>query len=243
MSKVLEKEEVLTLGFGSQTLNGQPYYHTGIDLVGEGYTVCHIKSLMSGHVVDKGYQPNGYGNYIVIDHENGFETRYAHMADPADVNIGDHVEKGQIFGYMGDTGNAFGVHLHFEIISSEIGFRVIDPTDYIFGNKELPGFNPVPQPEPTRKSNEEIAEEVIRGIWGNGDARVQALSQAGYDYNLIQSIVNEKLGINNNPTYNIDDIARRVINGEFGNGQERFINLTNAGYNYDEVQKRVNEML
>lgn len=138
MSKILEKNEVLTLGFGNQTLNGQPYNHTGIDIVGEGMTACHVKALMSGHVVDKGYQENGYGNYIVIDHENGYETRYAHLADPADVNIGDHVEEGQIFGYMGATGYAFGVHLHFEILSGDLGFRVIDPTDYIFGNAKLP---------------------------------------------------------------------------------------------------------
>lgn len=239
MSKVLEKEEILTLGYGSQTLNGKPYYHTGIDLVGEGYTVCHIKSLMSGHVVDKGYQPNGYGNYVVIDHENGFETRYAHMADPSGVNLGDHVEEGQLIGYMGDTGNAFGKHLHFEIISGELGFRVIDPTDFIFGNSKLPDNK---KQEPSKKMNEEIAQEVILGLWGNGEERKNSLNSAGYDYNLIQSIVNEKMKINT-PSYNIDDIARRVINGEFGNGQERFINLTNAGYNYDEVQKRVNEML
>lgn len=138
MSKVLEKNEVLTLGFGAQTLNGKPYNHTGIDLVGEGMTACHIKSLMSGHVVEKGFQANGYGNYVVIDHENGYETRYAHLADPAGVNKGDHVEEGQLIGYMGATGYAFGVHLHFEIISAAIGFRVIDPTEYILGDKKLP---------------------------------------------------------------------------------------------------------
>lgn len=241
MSKILEKNEVLTLGFGNQTLNGQPYNHTGIDIVGEGMTACHVKALMSGHVVDKGYQPNAYGNYIVIDHENGYESRYAHLADPADVNIGDHVEEGQIFGYMGQTGNAFGVHLHFEIISGALGFTVIDPTDYIFGNAKLPDNKP--QPEPARKSNEEIADEVIRGMWGDGEARVQALAQAGYDYNTIQSIVNEKMGYNAQPKLSIEEIAIKVINGDFGNGEERYINLTNAGYNYDEVQAKVNEML
>lgn len=189
MSKILEKNEVLTLGFGNQMLNGQPYNHTGIDIVGEGMTACHVKALMSGHVVDKGYQANGYGNYIVIDHENGYESRYAHLADPADVNVGDHVEEGQIFGYMGDTGYAFGVHLHFEIISGALGFTVIDPTDYIFGNAKLPDNKPQPQPEPVRKSNEEIAAEVCRGLWGDGEARYIALTNAGYDYNAIQAII------------------------------------------------------
>ena len=113
MGKILEKDEVLTLGFGNQILNGQPYYHTGIDVVGEGYTACHVKAYMSGHVVESGWSDIGYGNYVVIDHENGYLTRYAHLADPADINVGDRVEEGQIFGYMGDTGYAFRCSLTF----------------------------------------------------------------------------------------------------------------------------------
>lgn len=100
MGKILEKDEILTLGYGNQTLNGQPYYHNGIDVVGEGYTACHVKAYMAGHVVESGWSNIGYGNYVVIDHENGYLTRYAHLADPADVNVGDRVEEGQIFGYM-----------------------------------------------------------------------------------------------------------------------------------------------
>lgn len=147
MSKILEKEEILTMGFGNQILNGQPYYHTGIDVVGEGYTACHVKAYMSGHVVESGWSDIGYGNYVVIDHENGYLTRYAHLADPADINVGDRVEEGQIFGYMGDTGYAYGVHLHFEIISAAAGFMPIDPYEYIFGDARLPEKE-VPQPEP-----------------------------------------------------------------------------------------------
>lgn len=51
-----------------------------------------------------------------------------------------------------------------------------------------------PDPTPSKKSNEEIANEVINGQWGNGDARKNALAKAGYDYNAIQAIVNQKLG-------------------------------------------------
>ena len=50
----------------------------------------------------------------------------------------------------------------------------------------------------TRKNNEQLADEVIAGQWGNGTARKEALTKAGYDYNAIQKIVNEKLA---KPTY------------------------------------------
>lgn len=54
--------------------------------------------------------------------------------------------------------------------------------------------SPAPQPQPSRKSNEELANEVIAGKWGNGEDRKNRLTQAGYDYYAVQSIVNQKLG-------------------------------------------------
>lgn len=56
--------------------------------------------------------------------------------------------------------------------------------------------SPAPQPTPRRKSNEELANEVIAGQWGNGEDRKNRLTQAGYDYYAVQSIVNQKLGVN-----------------------------------------------
>ena len=56
----------------------------------------------------------GYGNYVVIQHNNGTQTLYAHMNYQV-VTIGQHVDQGQTIGYMGQTGKATGVHLHFEI--------------------------------------------------------------------------------------------------------------------------------
>lgn len=54
--------------------------------------------------------------------------------------------------------------------------------------------SPAPQPQPSRKLNEELANEVIAGKWGNGEDRKNRLTQAGYDYYAVQSIVNQKLG-------------------------------------------------
>ena len=109
------------------------------------------------------------------------------------------------------------------------------------------GAQPIPSPTPApSKSVNELANEVIQGKWGNGDERKQRLTAAGYDYNAIQSRVNEILNNENKPTpakKSIDEIAKEVINGKWGNGNERKQKLQNAGYNYSQVQKRVNEML
>ena len=98
-----------------------------------------------------------------------------------------------------------------------------------------------------RKTNEEIANEVIKGLWENGTERKNKLSAAGYDYDAIQDIVNKKLtGSNssNKPTLkSIEEIANEVINGKWENGTDRKNKLTAAGYNYNEVQEKVNQLL
>ena len=95
-------------------------------------------------------------------------------------------------------------------------------------------------PAPVKKSNEEIASEVIAGKWGNGAERQKLLSQAGYDYSAVQSIVNKKLSPSRK---SVDEIAREVIHGDWGNGSDRKKRITSAGYDYSAVQKRVNELL
>ena len=97
----------------------------------------------------------------------------------------------------------------------------------------------------SKKSNEVIANEVIAGKWGNGDARKTALTNAGYDYNAIQSIVNEKLTgkkTENKPKLkSVDEVAKEVIAGQWGNGQDRFNKLAAAGYNASLIQSMVNK--
>lgn len=66
---------------------------------------------------------------------------------------------------------------------------------------EINGTTPQPAPQPARKSNEEIADEVIAGRWGNGQDRIDRLTAEGYDYNTIQNIVNDKLGYHQEQTY------------------------------------------
>ena len=95
-----------------------------------------------------------------------------------------------------------------------------------------------------KKTLEEIAKEVIQGKWGNGAARKEALTKAGYDYDSVQDKVNELLyNPKKPPKKTINEIAKEVILGKWGNGEDRKKALTEAGYDYNAVQKRVNEIL
>ena len=120
---------------------------------------------------------------------------------------------------------------------------------YGLGRKETPKPTPTPSPKPAptpspKKSNTEIAKEVIQGKWGNGAERKKRLEAAGYDYAAVQKEVERLLAGQKKPAKkSVDEVAREVIAGKWGNGAKRVYNLTKAGYNYVAVQKRVNEIL
>lgn len=90
-----------------------------------------------------------------------------------------------------------------------------------------------------------VANEVLQGLWGNGQERFDNLTSAGYDAQAVQERVNSILSGDDSYTsdYDIDEIANQVLQGLWGNGQERFDNLTNAGYDAQAVQNRVNDLL
>ena len=96
-------------------------------------------------------------------------------------------------------------------------------------------------PKPKKKTIDTIANEVIRGTWGSGIIRKNALIKAGYDYDAVQKRVNEIL--ENGKKKPVTVIAKEVIAGKWGNGTIRKNALKRAGYDPDEVQKRVNELL
>ena len=96
-----------------------------------------------------------------------------------------------------------------------------------------------------KKSEDVIVNEIIAGIWGNGEERKTALTKAGYDYNSIQKKVNEVLDyiFSGEDMKTNDEIAVEVIQGKWGNGEKRRALLTAEGYNYEDIQKIVNRML
>ncbi len=86
-------------------------YHKGIDIAGVSDKT--IKASDNGKVVEAGFR-GSFGNKVVIDHGNGYETVYAHLSS-FDVKKGQVVRQGESLGKMGSTGRSTGTHLHFEI--------------------------------------------------------------------------------------------------------------------------------
>ena len=115
--------------------------HPSIDLVGGNSTLDYIVSHSDGMVIEivdnrsniKGSTGNlAYGNYMKIKHNDEYETLYAHLKTGLNLKKNQQIKKGEIIGYMWDSGNAYGKHLHFEVWKNN---KRINPLEYI--NKEF----------------------------------------------------------------------------------------------------------
>ncbi len=102
------------------------------------HTDGKVIAIATGHKNKKGSTGiDSYGNYVQIQHSNGYTTLYAHL-DSVYVKVGQTVKKGQKIGVMGNTGNSYGAHLHFEVRKTSAYSSLIDPTPYI--NSNLPNI-------------------------------------------------------------------------------------------------------
>jgi len=100
--------------------------HRAIDIAGK--LGNPIWAADNGVVVYSGWNDWGYGNVVVIDHGNGWQTLYAHMSI-INVACGAYVYQGGTIGSMGTTGNSSGPHLHFEMRSDKYG--LVNPKTYL----------------------------------------------------------------------------------------------------------------
>ncbi|MGI6741505.1 MAG: LysM peptidoglycan-binding domain-containing M23 family metallopeptidase [Brevefilum sp.] len=99
-----------------------PPVHNGLDF--DGDFGSPIYAADTGVIVYSGWSDRGYGNLIVIDHDSGWQTFYAHLLDNTLLACGSNVQKGQLIAAMGSTGNSTGPHLHFEI---RLGGHPVNP--------------------------------------------------------------------------------------------------------------------
>lgn len=99
--------------------------HSGVDLaVPEG---TPVRASDNGKVILAENSGDGYGNYIILDHGNGFKTLYGHNSALC-VSVGDIVSQGDLIAYSGSTGNSTGPHLHFEI---HLDDEKVDPERFL----------------------------------------------------------------------------------------------------------------
>lgn len=122
------KLKQLASGFGNQInpFNKRMYRHNGIDIICERGTevLATGKGTVIAAITDS--TPGGKGSYVVVEHINGYQTRYTHLSYVS-VVYGQKLAQGQPLGMVGSTGSAVAPHLHYEILRNG---RVVNPVLY-----------------------------------------------------------------------------------------------------------------
>lgn len=181
-------------------------------------------SPLTAHGIPAVAQQENCGLWVAA-YPNNDQTGYRDEPQLLGSVIRQYTSKGRLPGYNGN------LDLNKSTLTPEQWDK------YAKGGRD--GSSPAPTPPPAQKTNEQIADEVIAGTWGNGEDRKNKLSAAGYNPSEIQAIVNTKLGGAPVKKSN-EDVANEVLGGLWGNGQERINRLKNAGYDPVVIQNIVN---
>lgn len=113
----------ISSGFGWRNMSSRQ--HNGVDLANPSGGFVYAAG--AGRIAVAGLR-GGYGNFVEIDHGRGVQTRYAHMAElNPDLRPGMRIDEGVPIGRMGMTGNATGVHLHYEVLVDGL---LVDPIHF-----------------------------------------------------------------------------------------------------------------
>ena len=174
-----------------------------------------------------------YSGYVEVIY-GGADGLEVHSTPTFNGNVATVVRKGEVFTVVGRI-KVNGVYMY----KLKSGLYITSAKEYVLYKKTLNGRH-----QQTNKHQETYRYNRKRGYcrkMGNGQDRINRLTQAGYNPTQVQNKVNEILGASNKKP--IDTIAREVIAGKWGNGQDRINRLRNAGYDPVAVQNRVNQLM
>lgn len=135
------------------------YSHTGVDVL-SNVNNRNVRAVARGKVIEvQNRMEDSFivnqksptylwaGNYVVIEHGNGYISRYNHLKyNSINVNVGDIIEEGHEFAQEGESGYATGVHLDFEV---KLNGKFVDPTAYALGQAILPSYE---EPKPVEQN-------------------------------------------------------------------------------------------
>ena len=147
----------ITQGYGDTATSA---FHTGIDY---GLPIgTPVLASEAGTVTFAGWDPTGYGYCVIIQHQDGNATLYAHLNMMPCVTIGQKVKRSQVIGYSGSTGNSTGPHLHFEARKKADDYKShFDPMDLpLHSSIEKPFVTP---PVPPVKTDLKGADNFFAG--------------------------------------------------------------------------------
>lgn len=224
----------------------------GFDTVTEIHEDAATAAATGGHViVYSGFAPDGIDlgmrdslqKYVGIRYEHKGHRGISGRNNLLQVNVAAEIGVNYRLvelGFITNTRDFNNFKNNNEAIAKDFA-KAITGKSAAKNVTKQPVSNTQKDTQPHGKTIEQLANEVIAGKHGTGNARQRSL---GIQYNAVQRRVNQILtGASAPAKKSIDTIAREVIAGKWGNGNARFNALKKAGYNADAVQRRVNQLL
>ncbi len=163
--------------------------HDGLDLV--GLSDKTIYSTVDGTVERAGWENSsnkkqGFGQYVRIKQDDSTDRYYFGHMSKINVKVGQVVKQGDILGVEGSTGYSTGSHCHYCVRTDASKAKI----------KDISVISGIPNKLGTyealkKKTISELAQEVLKGLWGDGEDRKKRLKAAGYDYKAVQAEVNK----------------------------------------------------
>jgi murein DD-endopeptidase MepM/ murein hydrolase activator NlpD len=120
----IDTRQTSSFGMRMHPIHNEERMHKGLDFAGPYGT--RVNSAAAGRVTFSG-ELSGFGNIVIIEHREGFETAYAHLSQ-LNVEVGDRIGAGYKIGEVGSSGMSTGPHLHFEV---RVNGKQVDPADYL----------------------------------------------------------------------------------------------------------------
>ncbi len=114
-------------GYKDDPFTGLKQFHTGVDIA--NHIGTPVYATANGQVIDVEVT-NGLGKTVIIDHGFGFKTKFGHL-DRYKVQVGQKIKRGEIIGYMGNTGYSTGPHVHYEVL---VNNSPVNPYKFIVNN-------------------------------------------------------------------------------------------------------------
>lgn len=226
-------EAILVLDWEANAINmGREWLRSVIKQVKDRTKISTIViygslSPIQAHKIDKLAEDEGCLLWVAA-YPNYNNTGYRDEPQLLDSLVRQYTSSGRLPGYNAN------IDLNISVLMPD-QWREIAKGNY---------KQPAQLPLPIRKSNDQIASEVIQGQWGNGEDRRNRLTASGYSYSEIQNLVNMKLGTSVEPIHKTaNSIAAEVIGGLWGNGNDRTNRLKAAGHDPKIIQNLVNLIL
>lgn len=170
--------------------------------------VVEVKTGMGKDLSAKGAAT--WGNYVLVRHANGYYTRYAHLKSVS-VKVGEEVTALSEVGIMGESGRAYGRHLHFEVAKGYSSTTRIDPTPYLTAPVAPQEPEPAPAPEPTPETKHFVRINARSGLWARGGVGFGYKKVVAIPYGSLCPLLGKSVGASSGYTWDKIEYKGKVL--------------------------------